>query len=261
MEQLETKYFSIPITLARYIILNKLERHFTVFLAIKMLLGGLFHESRLCLKEIARIAGIKDIRTIKKYFDKLVSLNFIGRNPSTRMCFVRGFARLCDDFTNQSRWCFHIPYENISKTREILISAIVDFRLRVLRWAQKSYVRKKVGSSALKNGGALPKILADLGLRSYFGLSNTQIAKLIGRSKSAANRLKIASSELGFIETRQKTEKIAKLSGVDMNLRGVFGNDPCLFIERKKDGLYLMKRLTSEIYSKLEWTKRRVKRK
>jgi hypothetical protein len=59
-------HFTIPKSIVEFVISNKLDRAFSVYLCLKMLYGGILNATDLCFEAISSILGIKDKRTILK---------------------------------------------------------------------------------------------------------------------------------------------------------------------------------------------------
>lgn len=153
--------------------------------------------------------------------------------------------------------CLIVPYEAIRHLKNFFVTGLLEHRLRALEWAEMRFLKKKVGSSALKKRSAIQRISISLGKRGYFGLSNSQIAKLIGASRSTANRIKLKSIKHEYLYAFKKSRLVCKLDSVDMNIKKYAPNPERFFITKDSSGgLILMERLTDEIITSLRWVKR-----
>lgn len=249
-------HFSIPKSIVEFVISKKLERAFSVYLCLKMIFGGIVHSSNLCLNTICEILGIKDKRTILKYIKKLIAIGFVGFNKQTCNYFIRGFRFINSIIGGNCKRCLITPFKSIGDIKNLFAAGLIGYRVQGLKLAENRFLKKKIGASALIKRGALQKVRFDFSIRGYFGLSNTQIAELLGYSKSAANRIKIQCDELHYLKVIKRTKLICKLKQSDLNLRKFVPNAERTFIMRNPQGeLLLMERLTDEIQPGLFWVK------
>lgn len=101
-----TAHFAIPKSVVEFVVRNKLERCFSVYLYLKIKYSGIVHESQLNFEDSKELIGISDIRTIKKYVKQLINLNLLGYNPETGFYFTRGFQYLY----KQIRWMWQVLF-------------------------------------------------------------------------------------------------------------------------------------------------------
>jgi len=108
-------------------------------------------------------------------------------------------------------------------------------------------VKLKVGISALKRQGAL-QISKQLGLRSYFGLSNSQLSILFNCSKSEANRIKINCIKAGLLVVNKKFKLIGCFSNPDHKVKYVIPHSNRIrFAGNRKSGIKVYEQLTDEL--------------
>lgn len=258
MQIYTNSHFSIPKAIVEFVISSKLERAFSVYLCLKMLFGGVVHESKLCFNKFHEILGIRDKRTVLKYIQILLSNGFIGFNKKTKNFFIRGFHFLYKKIKAKGKQCLIVPYSNIKDIKSIFAAGLIGFKIEGLKLAQNRFLNKKVGSSALNKRVALQKTKLEYSMRTYYGLSNTQIASLLGYSKSAANRVKSKCHDLKLIKVKKQSKLIRKIQECDFNIRLFAQNSEKLFITKNSKGELLLKeRLTDEIQPNIVWVKRK----
>jgi hypothetical protein len=187
----------------------------------------------------------------------MVSHGFIGFNKKTSNYFIRGFHNLNQNIGSKGKRCLIVPFSRITDVKNIFAAGLIGFKIQGLKLAENRIFRKKVGASALKKRGALQKLKLDSSKRDYNGLSNTQIAKLLGYSKSAANRVKLKCHELDYIKVTKQSKLVFKFNESDFNLKKYLPNPERLFILKNSNGEFLMmERLTDEIEPNIFWVKR-----
>lgn len=251
------QHFTIPKAIIEFVISNKLERAFSVYLCLKMLWGGNFNESRICFNTISKSIGIKDKRTIVKYIQIMISNGFIGFNRKTKNYFIRGFHFLNKRIGSEGKRCLIVPFERIRDAKNIFAAGLISYKIQGLKLAEKRFLKKRVGSSALIKRGALQKARLLFSMRDYNGLSNNQIANLLGCSKSAANRIKLKCHKLKYITVTKQSKLVARLSESDFNIKRFTPNPERLYTKKAANGeFFLMERLTDEIEPNLFWVKR-----
>lgn len=89
--KIAAEFNTIPISVIRFVIQNNLIRAFSIFLYLKNRCDGVMSANELSYSEMGESVGIKDKRTIQKYMNKLLSINWIGYNRKSKNYFIRGF--------------------------------------------------------------------------------------------------------------------------------------------------------------------------
>ncbi len=245
--EFNTNHNTIPIGIAEFVVINKLERAFRVFLYLKNTSGGIINSKNLCFTDLGNYTGIKDSRSIQKYLKKLMDINWIGYNKKTGNYFIRSYQYLKRSEGLVTRHGIIIDISDLKKLKWQLYTGLITFRINGLKRAQFRFVSLKFGSSALKRHGAV-QIFKELGLRSYFGLSNSQLSKLFKCSQSQANRIKIACIKSGFLIANKKFKLISNSSRPDYLLKYALPQSNKIRVTtNRKSGFVFYEQLTDEL--------------
>jgi hypothetical protein len=250
--------FTIPISIIQYVIHNDMVRAFSIFLYMKSICDGVLSEKNLSFSELGETVGIKDRRTIQKYLKQLLAINWIGYNKISGNYFVRGFQYVKNAQGLISKTGVRIDRNRLKTLKSQLYAGLISFRLRGLKTAQRMFLKKKVGPSALQKHGALQKVMAYYNLRQYFGLSNTQLAELFKCSKSEANRIKMACIKDGLLLAKRQFKLLAVLPSPDYLFKQTFIHPNRIRVTgNRKSGIKIYEQLTDELIPMVYCTKMR----
>lgn len=140
-----------------------------------------------------------------------------------------------------------LKHGGLKSLKAQLYTGLIAFTLNGLRRSQNRFVKLKVGISALKRHGAI-QISKQLGLRSYFGLSNTQLAELFKCSKSEANRIKMNCLKEGYLRVNKRLKLLASLTNTDYRIKLAFSNPHKIRVTgNRKRGINIYEQLTDEL--------------
>jgi hypothetical protein len=238
---------TIPIGIAEYVVQNKLERTFRVFLYLKNTSNGIVSSKEISFSELCNNTGIKDTRSIQKYIKKLLDINWIGYNKKTGNYFIRSYQRLKQSVGVVTKHGVNIDLKDLKTLKWQLCTGLIYFRLNGLKKAQLRRVRLKVGTSALKRYGAI-QIFKQQGLRSYFGLSNSQLSYLFKCSKSEANRIKTACIKANLLVANKKYKRLANFAEPDYMFKYAFTDSNKIRVKgNRKSGFTFSEQLTDEL--------------
>jgi hypothetical protein len=242
-------YFTVPCSVAKHVIGNRLEKCFSIFLYLKSECNGIINEKEISKVLLSKTLGIKDKRTIVKHLKKLQRLNWIGYNKKTGNYFIRGFMYVKGLISGKSNHGIKVSIDKINQIKYQLCAGLMQFKLEGLKRSQIKKVKSKVGSSALKSSGAL-QMAKELGMRNYLGLSNTQLAELFNCSKSEANRIKLKAEKYGFIKTFKKLRYITSTRQKNFLLKGYSNIGNRIRVTQTENGrIKFYEQLTDEIHS------------
>lgn len=246
-------HFTIPIQLVEFVLRNNKVRCFSIYLFLKKNCDGTINETRLPYIEIAKELGIRDKRTVNKYITQLIDLNWIGYNAETKNYFIRGFNYLRSKLDFQKRKAVICEFSNLKELKPFLAASLVGYEIIRQKLIQRSLIKRFGGAAALRRQGAL-QLPPPFFLRCYFGLSNKRIGAILGCRKSQANRLKIESQKLGFLQVNKKFKFVKLLDKPDFRLK-TYSPDGSKFRFRKsKSGdIKVYEQLIDEIIPELRF--------
>ncbi len=247
MELMKIDYTCVPDELASYVLREGLVKPFMLLLYLKLSTSGIFNDFFLNRKQICQALGISDIRTINKYLLKLIQLGWLGYNASNGNYWIRSYRAICRMLLIKTKKLICVWFDDLKHLKYLLSTGLISLKLKELDRKRKYYLKKRAGQSALKKGNALP-IAKSLGLRDYFGLSNSQIAKLLGCSKSEANRIKLRAIELNYMIANKKNKFIVATDDIYTFFKmGYMKNSERYFTQLRNGKVFLYERQTDEL--------------
>lgn len=209
----------VPIELLQMVNACKLHKALGIFLLLKSYCDGHLILTKDLQTEMMLRMGIRTITSFSKYLDRLIQLNWVGRDHSNNTYYIRSFnwLRKVHQFTYTTSAVFNLT-KDIRHITEFVQAAIIGFEVRRRESGRKAKIIKVAGRSALKKASALQELTATGVISAYIGISNEQLGKLLGVSKSQADRIKKRLVSLGLLSTRPRYKLIAQSSKPDFKL-------------------------------------------
>ena len=240
------KYQQIPTQLADYIIQNDLVKAFQIYMYFECCSNGFVNKKSEVFSKAKPALKINTNRTFKKHFEKLVELNWVGYNPTTKNYFIRSIdtIRVQLDFTKRQSATF--SYKDINKFREFLCAVIVSANIKGQKFYFEVGQKRKTETAGNKlvpalqvessssspqnwvprrqiNDKASRKSKSvDVKIPDYYGMSLLTMGEKIGRSKTTACDLKQAMHKAGFIKVIHHEQVIDTLQNRDFTYRKNF---------------------------------------
>ena len=191
----------VPIELLQYVNDNRLFKALGLFLLLKVSGDGhitLYNELK---QGIISALGIS-LNTFKKHLKALVELNWVGVDLNTGIYYIRSFnfVRRKYGYTGSHSVRFNIS-DDACTIKEFVQGALICYDVRRKIHGRNAKITKLVGSSALHKESALQEHIRTGEITKYCGLSNSVIGKILGVSKSQADRTKKKLKKLDYIRT------------------------------------------------------------
>jgi hypothetical protein len=219
MQRPETDILQIPMQITRYVFHNDLVKPFAIFLYLKFFTSGKFHQDTTYLTEAGNYLGIKDKRTFKTHFRRLLDLNWIGFNPKTGYYFIRSFDRIRAENGFKSRQAVTLWHYNLKKLHSFIVGAILSAEINRQRYASHKESKRRTRPAVLKRDAASPARNAKKGVLDYFGLGLEAICKLLNWKKTRASQLRAMAAKDGFIQVKHQFQDWNEISERDFHMR------------------------------------------
>ncbi|MCD6013091.1 MAG: hypothetical protein K0Q79_2953 [Flavipsychrobacter sp.] len=173
-------------------------------------------------------------RTVRNNLKKLLGLNWIGYNYRSKYYFIRSFetVRRMYEYTAKTKSSFDL--RDILKFKAFVAATAIGKLVNNTINKEKSEKRKPTESN--KKGLSKHQVSAYPG---YYQMSNSGLAKCLGKSKSNAFKLKELAKEAGYIDVIQQYES----TGVPANQWKAFmkGNPEIAYKCTVKNGMIVTK--------------------
>lgn len=220
MNEIHVNKLQIPVEVSRYVVKNGLEKTFCIFLYLKFHSSGKLRIDSPVFSNIAKDLQIKDNRTFKKHFNKLIELNWIKLNDKADIYFIRGFDRLRAENNFKSKQATTIFYKDLRKFDAYVIGALISAEVVKQKYFWEVVVRRKLRPVANKRDATNPAWLNVYNdPPKYYGVSLIKIATMFGCSKTRASQLRKKAAAAGYIKTVHKFTEITCLPKPDYNVR------------------------------------------
>jgi hypothetical protein len=247
----------LPIQLSSYIFLNKLTKHFAVYLYLKLHCDGVLHEASPIIKQMRLDLRLKDNRTYDKHIEKLIKLNWIGYNSKSGYYFVRSikYIKEINDFRNKTETLFKL--EMLPQLNCYLAAVIICQKIRAIaHYDRKKRKRIKVVKVANINDKIAihPDLFHPTSCFLYYGLCAETIGKHLNCSTSHANCLKLAAEKAGFLRTRKHYGRLQCLENPDWRIQGLNSRDWDVKLKgRIRNRRLISYRGKSELMTLIQW--------
>jgi hypothetical protein len=258
------KKLLLPIEMLRYVQHNGLIKPFTLFLAMKCFCQRTINIGSPILANITQGCGIRTQRTLDKYLQQLLSLNWIGYDACSGTIFIRGLdsIRETHGFTNTKSSTFYIEF--IPHVQEFIAAALIGSYVSGLKFLYEIAIPRRFKSAPKNKDGAKQDLSSRCGSKpDYYGISLVGIALLFNCSKTRAVQLKKAAIKSGLIKARHRFEEVTSLDAPDYKIRRrIEASIPdmtgkLVFRKTKKGKILLLEQCKDEISCMLIFKKRK----
>lgn len=156
------------------------------------------------------------LNTFKKHLKTLIGLNWVGVDASTGIYYIRSFnfLRRKYGYTGSVAARFNLSSDACT-IKEFVQGALICHDVRRKMHGRNAKIIKSLGRSALHKESAIQELVRTGEITKYCGLSNSVIGKILGVSKSQADRIKKKLKKLGYIHTHAQYTHIATFDKPD----------------------------------------------
>jgi hypothetical protein len=251
----------IPIELVQYVNACKLYKALGIYLLLKVSCDGHIKLSKDGRLQIMEALNIKTLASFNKHLNKLVELNWIGIDKNTATYYIRSikYLRLRESYNRCLTVSFDVSSDSCT-IKEFVQGALICSDIRRKEHGRRAKVIKKAGRPALKNESAIQGLIKARIITPYCGLSNSVIGKILGVSKSQADRIKKRLVGLGYIRTCAKYRHLATINEPDWVLYDYLPGRRYQFrtkVKKHNKQIMLFERTYDEIISCMEFVNQR----
>jgi hypothetical protein len=220
MAPLRTDKILLPVEIVKYVVKNKLEKPFHVFLFLKFYSSGKVRVSSELLLSAKEILGMSDKRTIIKHFNKLISLKWISFSPKSGYYFIRSLSGMPIPNQIKSKQASVLYNYNLKNIDAFLVGTILCEAVRGQKFFWEVALKRRLKPVVTNRNATNPaKAYARNSPPEYYGLGLTKISKLLGCKKTRASELRKKASDAGFIEVRHHFQELILLDKPDFRLQ------------------------------------------
>jgi hypothetical protein len=208
---------------------RKISKAFQLFIYLKCHSSGKVHQDSDLFESVYRQLGIRDRRTINKYLETLLDLNWIGFNLGSGYYFIRSFDYIRKTHQFKRRTAAIFDYRQIqSLANAFLPGALICEQIKAQQYYWDVSRRRQVKLATYQLGVANQSLpTSDISLPPYYGLSNSRIANILSCKMTRACELKQQAEVAGYLATKEKFEEITSLYKPDFTIRKtILANHP-----------------------------------
>lgn len=237
---------NVPVSLCKYVADNKYFTEFSAYVALQLYSDGITDYGT-AMNTLSSMPKLTSKKSRDKHFKKLLSIGWVGYNPLTGNVFLRSIKQICEGYGLCTKRVVMLYPKDLATVKLFVYGSILCNKTRqqdvAIRLNSKKKPAVKYRDTALQ--------------ASYTGLGKYGLSKLFSCSTTEAIRIKARLEEEGYIETKNRFQKVKELQRADFLLKSIVtdsnekaGNK--LFFRRFKTGqLWLCRQLHDEIKSKM----------
>jgi hypothetical protein len=205
----------VPIELLQHVNDNRLFVVLGLFLLLKVSGNGHITLPNELKQGIISALQIS-LNTFKKHLKTLIGLNWVGVDAGTGIYYIRSFnyIRKKNGYTGSHSVRFNLSTDACT-IKEFVQGALICHDVRRKIHGRNAEIIKSLGRSALHKESAIQELVRAGKITPYCGLSNSVIGKILGVSKSQADRRKKRLKELGYIRTCAQYTHVATFDKPD----------------------------------------------
>jgi hypothetical protein len=206
----QTDKILLPVEVVKYVVLNKLEKPFCIFLFLKFYSSGKMHVTSNLLLRSRELLGISDKRTIVKHFNKLITLKWISLSPKSGYYFIRSLSSMPIPDLKKSKQASVLFHYNLKNIDAFLVGTILSEAIRGQKFYWEVALKRRLKPVVTNRNATNPaEAYARNSRPEYYGLGLAKISQLLGCKKTRASELRKKASDAGFIEVRSHFKELA----------------------------------------------------
>lgn len=237
---------NIPLSLCNHVAENKYFTEFSAYLALQLNSSGIL-DYQTTMQVMSTLPKLTSQKSRVKHFQRLLSFGWIGYNVVTGNVFLRSIKKICEVNSLCTKRVSLLQNKDLPTIKQFVYGALLCNKVRQQDVAIRLNLRKK---PAVKYRDAALQV-------SYTGLGKYGLARLFSCSLTEAVRIKTTLEQTGYIETKERFEKLKALDHPDFFLRKMIAAQDAregkkLFFRRFKSGqLWLCRQLHDQISSRM----------
>lgn len=198
-------YYLVPVDMCEFVCREKFFRPAQIYLYLKSQCSGKIKLTSKVIEEAADAIGVS-YRTIKNNIKKLIQRNWIGLDKKSKMCFVRGFDKVCKIESWKSKTGAWWNVTKVKLTKGFFIGACISYLARVQKRNKFLELREKRLSAQQRVSAKHDKRFS---LPTHYPMACNALAQIYGISTSTAYLWKQLADKYGFIDLKKKVKHIS----------------------------------------------------
>ena len=200
---------SVPVHISIWVMENKFDRQFSLFLFLKIISNGILKYDKITLKEWNKVFKYSHIKTLKNHLDQLSNFGWISIDKNKNLLFVRSYNNVSNKIKCYGRKVATCKIEHIYNIEAYLGGVLFTKFYSIAKW--------KNSARDPKNGGSIQRAGGPLGFQEISSLGIAACTKI---NKIKVHRYKTLAIEANYIE-KHKNIKILGLIKNSAQWRGV----------------------------------------
>ena len=185
---------SIPVEMIDFVIKNRIYKSFQLYLYLKIISSGKIKLTKDIIFDCSKFLNVST-KSIKRYLDNLLKLNWVGYNQYSGYYFIRGFDALRNLRGSYARTAAIFDIKDIIKIKEFLIAVKIKGFLKLQQ--------ERCKEAAFSRGSDIYANQPQRSFPVYLPISCSVIAKIIKISVSTASKYRNFTAKAGFIKIRK----------------------------------------------------------
>lgn len=237
------KKLVIPIGLCLFVIQNRLEAPFRLYIHLMKTSSGMKKLSSQDMELIARQLDYKSIRSVRNNLKRLLMLNWIGYDRRSQFYFIRSFDKLIHDLKIGHHGAIYFTNQNL----DAFIAAVaITHCENIIRFLKKKRSTGKRPLAPGNKGSALQEVVP---------MSIRYMAKVLKISPKKVHKLKALAGDHDFIKVINGSEDTGISSQFYREYIQAYPDDHVSAVNG-----HLMVKKSDQIHSMIQIKKRRKKK-
>lgn len=229
----------VPCNLVLYCAENKKINELKLLISLKFLHNDYLKREKLDIKVLSKCFGKGDTRTINKYINSLIKLNWLGYDRNTDAILIRGWNRILSDLrlTNK-KWVLTVP-PHLNCFNAYLLSVVIELKVKSFKFFHERVSKNRVNGYLGKSANVEDVRYAGLAITgpmasqistgypiTFYGISNEKLAQIFKKSKAWVSLAKKQArmEKLLFVKKRfMPFDGYDKQLGIKQNLAQGYG--------------------------------------
>ncbi len=200
----------IPVDLCFLVIRKKMIPAFKVFILLKMISSGKIKLTFWGKQVLADFCGYKTVRSLNNQLKRLIDLNWIGYNRSTKIYHIRGFSFIQKLMGLRARLGFWFTVQDMQCFDSMIYGAVIGY-------LSKNQGKKlRIDPQKGRSNQVLSKS------PGFYPVSNSYLAKILNISTSTASIMKKRAEEDVCIYVKRKRIVEPATHDVFKRLKGTY---------------------------------------
>lgn len=146
------------------------------------------------IRDLSKVLKYKSPKSVKENINRLITLNWIGKDKRSGYYFIRGFDSLLKEMGSSDCKRVRLFVSNINKLKPFIVASIIGDIINKQRWIEKQELAQYYKGRAFQAHAR--------SISNFQPIANRYLAQVLSISPSTAHEYKKEASLAGFISIK-----------------------------------------------------------